>query len=277
MKLIFAFALIVVLFFLYLQSNSRSTFEQPRIPKIIWSFWDKDEIPEFIQKCVDTWKKYNPDYAINFMTTSTLKNYVGEEEANKMINWKFNDSPQRLSDLVRLSVVSKFGGIWLDASVVCFNSFDWVQNENSDAIVFSIKELSVDPTIESWFIAAVPSNQYVTKWNEEFRGIDQYESVDDYIKKSGTNQDAIAYNINYLVVYLCARKVYHDLGPDSVKIKSASDGPYNYMVKGGIKTLCDEHGTFAKFRRDERKEMTPDVEACIFSPKPDVKILSPEV
>ena len=197
--------------------------------------------------------------------TNTIQNYVGEEEANKLINWKFNDSPQRLSDLVRLSVISKYGGIWLDASIVCFNSFDWVQNESSDAIVFSIKELSEDPTIESWFIAAVPDNPYVTKWNEEFRGIDQYSTIEEYIEKSGTNQDAIAYNINYLVIYLCARKVYHDLGPDSVKIMSATDGPYNYMVQEkGIKSLCDDHGTFAKFRKDERSIMSPEVEACIF-------------
>ena len=244
----------------------RSNYEGDRIPKILWSFWDKDEIPEFIQKCTDSWKKYNPDYTVNFMTTSTLKDFIGEEEANYLINWKFNDSPQRLSDLVRLSVVSKFGGIWLDASIVCFNSFNWVQDEGADAIVFSIKELSTDPTIESWFIAGVPNNPYITAWNNEFRQIDQYKSVDEYIKLSGTNQDAIAYNVNYLVVYLCARKVYHDLGPESVKILSATDGPYNYMVKGGIKSLCDEHGTFAKFRRDETAVMNEEVEACIFNP-----------
>jgi hypothetical protein len=258
------FVVLLVILIVLVKRTPTSKFET--IPKILWTFWDKDEIPEFIQKCIDTWKKYNPDYKVNVLTTSTLKDYVGEEEANNIINWKFNDSPQRLSDLVRLSVISKFGGIWLDASVVCFNSFDWVNGENSDAIVFSIKELSTDPTIESWFIAAVPGNPYVTKWNEEMRGIDQYESIDDYITKSGTNQDAIAYNINYLVVYLCARKVYHDLGPDSVKIMNATDGPYNYMVKGGIKSLCDEHGTFAKFRKDERNLMTPEVEACIFNP-----------
>ena len=236
------------------------------IPKIIWSFWDSDDTPPFIQKCIDSWKKFNPDYTINFMTKSTLGRYLGEDEAHKLINWKFNDSPQRLSDLVRLSAVSKFGGVWLDASIVCFKSFNWLQEEQSDCILFSIKELSKDPTIESWFIAATPEHPYVIAWNNEFRGIDQYDSVDEYIKISGTNQDAIAYNVNYLVVYLCARKVYHDYGEESVKILSASDGPYQYMVKGGIKSLCDSRNSFAKFRKDERAEMTPEVEACIFNP-----------
>lgn len=262
--LLLVLVLVIVLVF---QTRSCYPVKQGQeIPKIIWTFWDSDDIPPFIQKCIDSWKKFNPDYTVNLMTTSTLGTYLGEEEAQNIINWKFNDSPQRLSDLVRLSAVSKFGGIWLDASVVCFKSFNWLQEEQSDCVLFSIKELSTDPTIESWFIAAIPQHPYVVEWNKEFRGIDQYESVDEYIKVSGTNQDAIAYNVNYLVVYLCARKVYHDYGEDSVKILSASDGPYQYMVKGGIKSLCDSRNSFAKFRRDERAEMTPEVEACIFNP-----------
>ena len=262
-------ALVVTVIFLiliyFLMSNINvSKFD--RIPNILWTFWDKDEIPEFIQNCMKSWRQYNPDCTINLVTTSTLENFVGPEEANYIKNWKFNDSPQRFSDLVRLSVISKFGGIWLDASIVAFNSFDWVNKEDADSIVFSIKELSKDVLIESWFIAAVPGNPFVVKWNEEFRGIDQYDTIEDYIKKSGTNQDAIAYNINYLVIYLCARKVWHDLGEGCVKIMSATDGPYNYMVKGGIKSLCDEKKTFAKFRKDERNIMSPDVESCIFNP-----------
>ena len=266
---LFLVALIVLLLLLaYTKTRSCYPIKQGQeIPKIIWSFWDSDDIPPFVQKCVDSWKKFNPDYTVNFMTKSTLGKYLGEEEAQALINWKFNDSPQRLSDLVRLSAVSKFGGVWLDASVVCFKSFNWLQEEQSDCVLFSIKELSKDPTIESWFIAAIPEHPYVIAWNNEFRGIDKYNSVDEYIKISGTNQDAIAYNINYLVVYLCARKVYHDYGEESVKILSASDGPYEYMVKGGIKSLCDSRNSFAKFRKDERAEMTAEVEACIFNPR----------
>jgi len=259
--------LVLILLLAYTKTRSCYPMKQGQeIPKILWSFWDSDEIPPFVQKCIDSWKKFNPDYTVNFMTKSTLGKYLGEEEAQNIINWKFNDSPQRLSDLVRLSAVSKFGGVWLDASVVCFKSFNWLQEEGSDCILFSIKELSKDPTIESWFIAAIPEHPYVIAWNKEFRGIDQYSSVDEYIKISGTNQDAIAYNVNYLVVYLCARKVFHDYGEESVKILSASDGPYEYMVKGGIKSLCDSRNSFAKFRKDERAEMTPEVESCIFNP-----------
>jgi len=264
MRFLIAFILIIILFIL-LQTRSSSFVEPSVIPKIIWSFWDSDEIPDFITKCTDSWKEFNPDWKINMITKNSLKDYVGEEEANNIINWKFNDSPQRFSDLVRLSVIAKFGGLWLDASIVCFKSFDWIYEEKSDSIVFSIKELSTDPTIESWFIAAVPENPYVVAWNNEFRGIDQYSSINEYIEKSGTNQDAIAYNVNYLVIYLCARKVYHDLGQDSVRILSASDGPYNYMLKGGIRSLCDEKKSFAKFRKDERAVMNETVEKCIFT------------
>jgi len=257
----------VLLVLLFLKTKSSCyPIKDVKIPKILWSFWDNDEIPPFIQKCADSWKKFNPDYTINLMTKSTLATHLGQEEADAILNWKFNDSPQRLSDLVRLSAISKFGGVWLDASIVCFKSFNWLEEEASDCVLFSIKELSVDPTIESWFIAAIPNHPFINAWNKEFRGIDQYSSVDEYINVSGTNQDAIAFNVNYLVVYLCARKVYHDYGEESVKILSASDGPYQYMVNGGIHTLCDSRNSFAKFRKEERAAMNPEVEACIFNP-----------
>lgn len=267
MKEWFIFFLAIVLLALLMSKRSSCyPIKDVKIPKILWSFWDNDEIPPFIQKCADSWKKFNPDYTINLMTKSTLATHLGQDEANAILNWKFNDSPQRLSDLVRLSAISKFGGIWLDASIVCFKSFNWLEEEASDCVLFSIKELSVDPTIESWFIAAIPNHPFIIAWNKEFRGIDQYSSVDEYIKVSGTNQDAIAFNVNYLVVYLCARKVYHDYGEESVKILSASDGPYQYMVKGGIHTLCDSRNSFAKFRKEERAAMNSEVEACIFNP-----------
>ena len=38
------------------------------IPKIIWSFWDSKDIPDFVQKCIDGWKKHNPDFEINDIT-----------------------------------------------------------------------------------------------------------------------------------------------------------------------------------------------------------------
>jgi hypothetical protein len=263
---LFIFITVVVLFVVSVKQR-RSNYEV--IPKIIWSYWDDPNVPEFIQKCRYTWEKFNPEYTINFINNDNLKFFVGEEEAQKIKDWKFNDSPQRMSDLIRLSVISKFGGIWLDASIVCFNSFDWVQSDGSDVIVFSIKEISVEPCIESWFIAAAPNNKMICDWNEEMRSIDQYDTVEAYIDANpDVSQEAIAYNINYLVVYFCCRKSYNKYKDQTtVKIYNASDGPYNYMVKGGINTLCDEHGTFAKFRKDERRIMTREVEECIFNPE----------
>jgi hypothetical protein len=253
---------------LFVTSIKQQRSKYDTIPKIIWSFWDSDDIPDFIHKCIDSWKKYNPEYTVNFLSKTNLKDFVGEEEANNMIDWKFNDSPQRLSDLIRLYVISKFGGVWLDASIVCFNSFEWIQNDGSDVIVFSIKEIAVEPCIESWFIAAVPNNNFVNAWNYEMRSIDTFNTIEDYAAANpDTSTEGIAYNLNYLIVYLCCRKAYNQYkATDTIHIMDASDGPYNYMVKGGIKSLCDEHGTFAKFRKDERKIMTPEVEACIFNP-----------
>lgn len=40
-------------------------FQEPVIPKVIHYMWLwKKEIPATLQKCIDTWKRYCPDYEI---------------------------------------------------------------------------------------------------------------------------------------------------------------------------------------------------------------------
>lgn len=235
--------------------------QKTKIPKIIWSFWDSDERPEFIQKCIASWKKYNPDYEIHVVSKSTLGNFLPQDEVDKMVNWKFNDGPQRLSDLVRLQLLEVYGGIWLDASIVCFKSFNWVHSENADCILFADdKEY---PLIHSWFIAAVPQQEFVRAWNREFRGVENYASMDEY-RAQLSDRDKRGADDNYLIVYGCAQKVYNATRPKSVKLLNPDKGPFEYFTKGGIDAICDYRTSFAKLRKDEREKMTPELEKCLF-------------
>jgi hypothetical protein len=236
------------------------------VPKIIWTYWNEDTLPEFIERCINTWRDKNPDYTVNIVTNENLWTFVGTEEANSIKNWKYNNSPQRMSDLVRLSVLSKYGGIWLDASIICYESLEWARTETKP-LVYSIPELSTDtdPLIESWFIVCKPGDPFVTRWNKEFRRTDEYENIDDYVKDVNVSMKGIDFP-DYLLVYVCAKKVYMDLGSDSVKILNASEGPYNYHMKGGVSSLCERtHTKLIKLRKEDRAALDERLKACVFS------------
>jgi hypothetical protein len=256
--------LIVVVIILIYSPTTQSQKEETQ-RSLIWTYWNEDPLPDFIKKCIDTWRKENPEYTVNIVTNENLESFVGFDESQAIKNWKFNDSPQRMSDLVRLSVLTEYGGVWLDASIICYESLDWTLEEKTPK-VYSIPELSTseDPLIESWFISCEADDPFVTKWNEEFRSVENFDTIEDYVKDADVSMKGIDFP-NYLLVYVCAKKVYRDLGPDSIKILNASEGPYNYHLNGGVSSMCERKRTrLIKLRKEDRAGLDGKLESCTF-------------
>ena len=98
------------------------------IPKIIHYCWfGGKELPEEAKKCIESWKKYCPDYEIiewnenNFDLNSN--DYV--REAYDAKKWAF------ITDYVRLYVLVKYGGIYMDTDVEVLKSLDPFLNDDA--------------------------------------------------------------------------------------------------------------------------------------------------
>ena len=90
------------------------------IPKIIWLFWDGEITSPVVKACVANLKFYLPDFKITILNKENLKKYLCEDEtvmqeALPLANY---------TDLIRLALLHKFGGIWLDASILITENFD---------------------------------------------------------------------------------------------------------------------------------------------------------
>lgn len=251
-------SIIILMIFLFIKKN--------KIPRKIWTFWDSEDLPDFISNCIRSWYIKNENYEIVILNNNNLDNYLDKDEIIKIKSWKWNDSHQKLSDLIRLHILYKYGGIWLDASIVCYENFDWVHNENSDCILYTIPELSLKvPLIESWFIACTPKNKFIKNWKEEFLNVDRFETIDDYVNYINIDMTGINFN-NYLLVYVCARKVYLEEEKTKIKLLNASEGPYKYHKLGGLETICSTgfKPKFYKFRKEDRANMTYEIMDCLF-------------
>ncbi len=91
------------------------------IPKVIHYCWfGKNPLPKMAQKCIKSWKKYCPDYEIvewnedNFDINCCA--YV--KEAYEAKKWAF------VSDVARLYVLVKHGGVYMDTDVELLKSID---------------------------------------------------------------------------------------------------------------------------------------------------------
>lgn len=220
-------ATLILLFILY-RSNRTENFEtitESQIPKKIWTYWDGN-LPPLVQKCIESWLKYNPDYEIVILNKKNVNQYLTDNllrrsgiKEDKMDIFKLkhaDESSQRFSDYVRLYILPIYGGIWMDSSIICQRNLGWVHEKNittgCEMVGYYRKGFSsLTPMIESWFFACVPNSNFVKEWRDEFITMTDYENVDDYVKtvtQSGVDISNMPdYRWNYLAVYVAAQKV----------------------------------------------------------------------
>ena len=91
------------------------------IPKIIHYCWfGGAPLPELTKKCIESWKKYCPDYEIKqWNETNFDVNFCDfAKEAFQTKKWAF------LSDCARLKIIYQEGGIYLDTDVELLKPLD---------------------------------------------------------------------------------------------------------------------------------------------------------
>lgn len=98
------------------------------IPKIIHYCWfGHNQLPKSAEKCINSWKKYCPDYQIIEWNEDNFD--VFENPYLKMCyeqkKYAF------LTDYVRLIVVERMGGVYFDTDVEVIRNFDELLNDES--------------------------------------------------------------------------------------------------------------------------------------------------
>jgi hypothetical protein len=220
-------------------SSKQSLLPSAHFPKRIWSFWDKDPKPKFVEKCIASWKKYNPDYEIVIVNQSTVAEYLPEVDFTRIKH--IEGQPARYSDMVRLHLLAKYGGVWLDASILCQAPLTWMEDifDKDAACEFvgyyldAFTEPGMPKVIESWCFACRKDCAFVKEWLRQFLRISDYETVKDYIdqlKAEGVSMQKIDF-VEYLSIHAAAQKVLQNgkIEP-SLHLLKAEDTAFSYLV-----------------------------------------------
>lgn len=91
------------------------------IPKVINYCWfGRNPLPDSVLKCMDSWKKYCPDYEIKQWNEDNFDIGKSEyaKEAYEAKKWAF------VSDYARLDIIYNNGGIYLDTDVELIRNLD---------------------------------------------------------------------------------------------------------------------------------------------------------
>ncbi|CAJ1427524.1 unnamed protein product [Effrenium voratum] len=154
---------------------------RPDAPRIAWSFWDKgaDRLPDFRRLCVETWAAQNPTWRIAILDQENVFEYLAASDLPRL--WKEMYVPWQ-ADAVRLALLAKYGGLWIDASTICFQPFEgWFYGpilaedrpEDLAAFYFSAWGCEMHKSkefVENWVMAARAEHPLMIAWHALFNG-----------------------------------------------------------------------------------------------------------
>lgn len=105
----------------YDYSHKNIELEPSEYSDCIWVCWWQglDQAPDIVKVCIDSIKKNAGNHRVIILTEDNYKDYVDiplwvEEKKNKGIITRTN-----YSDLLRLSLLAKHGGMWIDSTFFC--------------------------------------------------------------------------------------------------------------------------------------------------------------
>jgi hypothetical protein len=136
-----------------------------------------DNSPTLIKKCFDSWKKYNPSWEIIFLDETNLEKYINWStyfSKDKLEVIKKKNLPAHYSDIIRMILLSKYGGLWVDATTFCITPLDSWLPEYIHEGFFAYGSDKKTIFMMNWFIYSEPNNYIIEQWSK--KTIEYYEN-----------------------------------------------------------------------------------------------------
>lgn len=150
-------------------------------------------MPEVVQRCYESWQKHNAAWEIIFLDANNLQDYI--DIADILENRKSEIPRVSVSELVRINLMKKHGGVWVDATCFCLKPLeDWLY-EHLVSGFFAFNRPGMDRMLSSWFLAALPNNKLASTyadtansfWNKHKRlnFVSDKKNIHKLIRRSG--------------------------------------------------------------------------------------------
>jgi hypothetical protein len=132
--------------------------------KVIWICWFQGwkKAPYLVRKCIISWEKRNTGWQICRLDKHNLHHYIDIPDlSTKEI------SHAAFSDIVRILLLKRYGGVWVDATLYCNKPLDDWLLTNLDQGFFAFANPGPGRPIASWFIASHKNNYIVERWHNK--------------------------------------------------------------------------------------------------------------
>jgi hypothetical protein len=187
--------------------------------KKIWVFWDSETPPKNVLQIYEYHKKILKTWDIELLNNKTIYKYIKKEDFPK--NYE-NLIIQAKSDWIRLYLLKKYGGVWMDSTIILNSEealnqlYDKTIQEKSEFSGFTYKSDVKDNIytyIENWFIMCPKNSNLISKWYDEYThaiviGFMEYKQE---LKMGQVYIDPRIYNLDdtqvYFTMHACLQKI----------------------------------------------------------------------
>jgi hypothetical protein len=235
--------------------------------KIIWMCWFQGknslDSSSLQAKCIKQWMLLNPDWTVHILNNNTISNFVPEYWEIK--NQKFGKyrKPPADSDLLRLLLLSKFGGVWADATVFptlpLTAFYSTVVNNKTGFFCYRFIERKYNAVrgnkdIASWFLCTNTSNHpLIDEWKKIF--INEYITTENNSWKYFTLHHVLAelYDVNEEIKWYIDNTIQISEQIPHSAVLSNNLLYDSYMYKKPCKEKFERINELVKQKNDMRK------------------------
>lgn len=136
-----------------------------QMPKIIWLYWHQGFAlaPQLVQACVRSWVVRNPEWEVFLLDQQNLNEFVSLDIPQAKLDAL---SLAKRANLIRLELLSRYGGVWADATTFCMSPLDgWIEDSVKPSGIFFFYKPGPDRLVSNWFIAALPGSPLIIEIN----------------------------------------------------------------------------------------------------------------
>lgn len=153
----------------------------------IWMCWLQgfDNAPLIVRRCVESIQQNIPDKKVILVDANSIAEYI--EMPDYILNkWKKGIiGNAHFTDLVRLELLLKYGGYWIDATVLCTDASVLKYLDKEPLFMYSFYYFGFNPeimTLNNWFIHSCTNNNILALlremlycyWREKDRAVDYF-------------------------------------------------------------------------------------------------------
>jgi hypothetical protein len=137
------------------------------LPKKIFAFWHsgRSNAPQVVQRCFDEWEAYNPSHRLEVYDFDTALAELSDRPP-----WIAELPVQAFADMLRIQLLRRYGGVWVDATLLPSAPLDhWVPSVLEATGFFAFSQTGAFRRLDNWFLAAEPETPMIRRLDDAIR------------------------------------------------------------------------------------------------------------